>query len=183
MGFKEKLKDFTDLISLLKGLGVTGDAALRRQVTVHYPRQEVDNLTSFRGPLALVPSPKNPARSKCIACLMCMSTCPSACIKVVKKKAPKPTPEEKKAMAEARERGEKVKKPAAPKAPEVFRYNYSLCSLCGLCTEVCPVSALTFSHEAYMVSRDPKQLTLDLLGRMQQAAPLSTGDQPQTQEA
>jgi NADH-quinone oxidoreductase subunit I len=174
MGLKEKLKDFVDLLSLFKGLGVTGDAAMRRQVTVHYPRQQVDNLDSFRGPLTLLPKPKDPTKPKCIACMMCMSTCPSGCIKVVKKKAPKPTPQEEQALAKARERGEKVKKPTAPKEPASFQYNYSYCSLCGLCVEVCPVTALGFSNEAYMVSCDRKTLDLDLIGRLQRRA----ADQP-----
>jgi NADH-quinone oxidoreductase subunit I len=177
MGFREKLKDFADLWSLVKGLGVTGDAAMRRLITVHYPRQQVDNLDSFRGPLMLIPKAKDPSKPKCIACLMCMSTCPSGCITVAKQKPPKPTPEEEKAMAEAADRGEKVKKPAAPKEPRLFRYNYSLCSLCGLCAEVCPVDSLGFSNEAYMVCRDRKELQMDLLGRMrQQAAGDSTSD-------
>ena len=171
MGFRDKIQDFKDLISLVKGLGVTGDAALGRQVTVHYPRQEVDNLASFRGPLALTANPKDPARPKCIVCLMCMSTCPSGCIRVVKQKAPKPTPEQKQAMDEARARGEKVKKPAAPKTPALFRYDYSLCSLCGLCTEVCPVGALEFSTEAYMVSCDRRTFDMDLIQRLVKKAP------------
>lgn len=176
MGLKEKLKDVANLLSLFKGLGITGDAALRRLVTVHYPRQQVDNLDSFRGPLKLIAKPKDPSKPKCIACMMCMSTCPSGCITVVKKKAPKPTPQDEQAMTEARERGETVKKPAAPKEPASFQYNYSYCSLCGLCVEVCPVDSLGFSNEAYMVCRDRKALEMDLIGRLQQQA----GIQPPT---
>jgi NADH-quinone oxidoreductase subunit I len=181
MGLKEKFKDFVDLLSLFKGLGITGDAALRRLVTVHYPRQQVDNLDSFRGPLALLPKPKDASRPKCIACLMCMSTCPSGCIQVAKKKAPKLTPDEKQALDEARERGEKVKKPAASKEPSSFHYNYSYCSLCGLCVEVCPVNALGFSNEAYLVCRDPKALQMDLIDRLRQKA--ATLPQPDPEAA
>jgi NADH-quinone oxidoreductase subunit I len=170
MGLKEKFRHFIDLLSLFKGLGITGNAALRRTVTIHYPRQQVDNLDSFRGPLALLPKPKDASQPRCIACLMCMSTCPSGCIQVAKQKAPPLTPEEKEALAAARERGEPVKKPAAPKQPASFRYHYSYCSLCGLCVEVCPVNALGFSNDAYMVCRDPKALELDLIGRLQQQA-------------
>lgn len=175
MGLKEKFKNFVDLLSLFKGLGITGDAALRRSVTVHYPRQQVDNLNSFRGPLVLISKPKHASQPKCIACLMCMNACPSGCIRVTKKKAPRLTPEEKEALAAARQRGETVKKPAAPKQPASFHYDYSYCSLCGLCVEVCPVNALRFSSDAYMVCRDPKALELDLIARLRlqpKASPL-----------
>jgi NADH-quinone oxidoreductase subunit I len=95
-----------------------------------------------------------------------MNTCPSGCITVVKQKAPKATPEEEQAMAEAEARGEKVKKPAAPKNPARFIYDFSLCSLCGLCAEVCPVNSIGFSSDVYMVVRQRSELKLDLLARL-----------------
>jgi NADH-quinone oxidoreductase subunit I len=51
------LQGFRDLWSLIKGLHITGDTLFRRTVTVHYPRREVSNLQSFRGPIELVPKP------------------------------------------------------------------------------------------------------------------------------
>jgi NADH-quinone oxidoreductase subunit I len=113
-----------------------------------------------------LPSAKDPDRPKCISCMMCMNTCPSGCITVVKQKAPKPTPEEQRAMAEAEARGEKVKKPAAPKNPARFVYDFSLCSLCGLCAEACPVNSIGFSSDVYMVVRQRSELKLDLLARL-----------------
>lgn len=160
------IKQIKGLWSLIVGLFITGDNLRKSTITVHYPRQEVDNLKSFRGPIELLPKPKDPAMPKCIACMMCVSTCPSGCITIVKHKAPKPTPEEKQAMAEAEARGEKVKKPKAPKTPKAFVYDFSLCSLCGLCSEVCPVKAIGFSSDVYMVCRDRSELKLDLLARL-----------------
>lgn len=160
---KRKLRDIANLWSMVKGLKVTGSQFLQPQITVHYPRQEVDNLASFRGHLQLVAKPKDPAKPKCIACMMCVSVCPSGCITVVKKKPPKPTPEEEAQAKAAEEAGEASAKKAAPKEPAKFKYDYSLCSQCGLCAENCPVSSLSFSSNIYLVVRDRDALKLDLL--------------------
>jgi NADH-quinone oxidoreductase subunit I len=163
---RRQLQQIRNLWSLIVGLFVTGDNLRRATVTVHYPRQEVDNLGSYRGPIELLPSAKDPLIPRCISCMMCMTTCPSGCITVVKNKAPKPTAEEAQAMADAEARGEKPKKPKAPKNPARFLYDYSLCSLCGLCAEVCPVDSIGFSCDAYMVVRDRGVLKMDLLARL-----------------
>ncbi len=163
---KDFLRQIKNLWSLIAGLFITGDNLLRRTVTVHYPRRQVDNLASFRGPIELLPSVKDPDVPKCITCMMCMTTCPSGCITVVKQKAPKPTPAEKQAMAEAEARAEKVKKPSAPKNPARFIYDFTLCSLCGLCAEVCPVNSIGFSSDVCMVVRQRSELKLDLLARL-----------------
>jgi NADH-quinone oxidoreductase subunit I len=167
---KDSLEQIKHLWSLIVGLFITGDNLCRTTVTVHYPRREVDNLATFRGPIELLPSAKDPQIPRCISCMMCMNTCPSQCITVVKQKAPKPTPEEEQATAEAEARGEKVKKPSAPKNPARFIYDYSLCSLCGLCAEVCPVNSIGFSNDAYIVVRDRGELKLDLLARLKSKA-------------
>jgi NADH-quinone oxidoreductase subunit I len=160
MSIKSTTQRIKDLWSLVKGLGVTGDTLLKRTVTVHYPRAEVSNLAGFRGPIALVSRPGDPEKPKCIACLMCMNTCPSNCITVVKMKAPKPAAEQAEGGAE------KKAKPAAPKEPQTFIYDYSLCSLCGLCAEVCPVDSICFSSEAYLVARERGALKMDLLAKL-----------------
>ncbi len=167
MGFKNKLALLKEQWSLLVGLGVTGDKLYRPTITVHYPRAQVDNLSSFRGPIQLVGSDKDPKKPRCIACMMCMNTCPSGCLTVVKKKAPKPTAQQLQAEADAVAKGQKVKKAAAPKEPETFTYDFSLCSLCGLCTEVCPVDSLAFSNDVYLVTRDRSSLVMDLLAKLQ----------------
>jgi NADH-quinone oxidoreductase subunit I len=170
-----KLKGLHDLWSLIRGLQVTGDALFRRTVTVHYPRRQVGNLASFRGPIELVPRPKEPLKPKCIACLLCMQTCPSGCITVVRRKAPKLAAE--KARPTAAVGDEKVKKPAAPREPERFLYEYSLCSLCGLCAEVCPVQSISFSSEVYLVSQRREELRMDLLAKLQKQVGTVTGSE------
>jgi NADH-quinone oxidoreductase subunit I len=165
MWIKATIQRVGELWSLVRGLGVTGDMLFKPTVTVHYPRREVHNLESFRGPIALVPKPDEPEKSKCIACLMCMNICPSGCITVIKKKATKPVDGG----------AEKAKKPAAPKEPETYLYDYSLCSLCGLCTEVCPVDSICFSSEAYWVTGDRDTLKMDLLAKLKSSAGRASG--------
>jgi NADH-quinone oxidoreductase subunit I len=173
-----KLQGLRDLWSLIRGLQITGDALFRRTVTVHYPRREVGNLESFRGPIELVPRPKEPLKPKCIACLLCMQTCPSGCITVVRRKAPKLAAEQAQPAAAAGD--EKVKKPAAPKEPERFLYDYSLCSLCGLCAEVCPVQSICFSSDVYMVSQRREEFRMDLLAKLQEQAGAAKGSGEKT---
>lgn len=173
------LQPVKDLWSLIVGLKVTGKYFAMKQVTVHYPRQVIDdeNLKTYAGHIELVGKPKDPCMPRCISCQMCATSCPSGCIKVTKQKAPKPTPEQQKAMEEAKAKGEKVKKPTAPKNPAGFMLDYSLCSLCGTCVEVCPVKSLRFSNDIYLVGTSRDDFKFDLLERLRsQASP--KGDAP-----
>jgi len=162
------LQGFRDLWSLIKGLHITGDTLFRRTVTVHYPRRQVSNLESFRGPIELVPRPKDPLKPKCIACLLCMQICPSECITVVRMKPSDTTAQVTTPAGGAG--GEKVKKPTAPREPELYLYDYSLCSLCGLCAEVCPVESIRFSSDVYLISQKRADLMMDLLAKLRQQA-------------
>ncbi|GAB6061041.1 4Fe-4S binding protein [Desulfonatronum parangueonense] len=175
--FRELGKAAQGLWSLVIGLGITFRAFVRPQVTIHYPRVTVDdaNLQTFHGHVELVAKDGDPLTPKCISCGMCAMNCPSACLTVVKQKAPKPTPEEKKAMEEAEARGEKVKKPAAPKDPAQFVYDFSLCSLCGTCVEICPVESLRFSNNIYQAGFGRHDFNLDLLARLREQGGKSLG--------
>ena len=164
-----------DLWSLIVGLKITGQNSIMPQRTVHYPRETVgpERLEGYRGHIELVGGPKTPGIPKCISCMMCMTSCPSKCITVIKQKAPKPTDEEVQAMKAAEEKGEKAKKPKAPKNPAKFLYDYSLCSLCGTCVENCPVKSIRFSSNVYYAVTDRKNLKLDLLDRLAKQAAAS----------
>lgn len=169
---KHLIQPIVDLWSLIVGLAVTGKFFCGKQVTVHYPRQVVKNvdLVDFRGHVEMIPNPKDPAKSKCIACGMCAMYCPSNCLTVVKPKPPKPTPEEQKAMEEAKARGEKPKEPKAPREPVSFTYDYTLCSLCATCVENCPAGALRFSNDIYLAGTSRKDFFYDLLARLKEQA-------------
>lgn len=170
------IQPILDCWSLLVGLKVTGKYFCKPQVTVHYPRQVIDdeNLTTYGGHVELIGKPKDPAMPKCISCMMCVTNCPSKCLKLVKQKPPKPTPEEEAAMKAAKEAGEKVKKPKAPKNPLKFTYDFTLCSLCGTCIDNCPVKCLKFSNNMYWVATSREEMNIDLLARLKdQAAKVS----------
>lgn len=165
-------RTIADLWSLVVGLGITGREFCKPGVTVHYPRAEVtpEAAASFRGPIELIGLDREPSKPKCIACMLCVSACPSNCITVTRAPTPKPTPEELKAMAEAEARGEKPKKPAPPKAPGTWIYDFSLCSLCGSCVEACPVDSIGFSHDIYMVGTRREDFVFDQLARLARKA-------------
>jgi NADH-quinone oxidoreductase subunit I len=168
-----------DIWSLVVGLGITGRFFLSRRLTVHYPRAVVrrEDSESFRGPIELVGSPKDPSIPRCISCMMCVTACPSGCISVTRQKAPKLTPEEEKALAEAEARGETVKRPAAPKNPAGWTYNYTYCSLCACCIESCPVKSIRFSNELYLAGTSRSDFHYDLLARLKRLAARNAAQQ------
>ena len=160
------------LWSLVVGLLITGRFFASRHKTVHYPRKviEKENTDSFRGPIELVGTPKDPTTPKCISCMLCVQACPSGCISVKKQAAPKMTPEEQKAFDEATARGESPKKPAAPRNPGEYVYDFTYCSLCACCVEACPVNSIRFSHEIYLAGTRREDFKVDLLARLKRTA-------------
>lgn len=174
-GIKDALKTVSDLWSLMVGLKVTGKYFREPQITVRYPWKAVSNVATFKGHLQLVAA-KGPSKAKCISCGMCALACPSNCLTVVKRKPPKPTPEEEKAIAEAKERGEKVKD-KTPKDPEKFLYDYTLCSLCGTCMENCPVGALDFTGDIYAAGYSRSDFHFDLVEMLKNQARIEGVDE------
>lgn len=166
------IQPILDCWSLIVGLKITGKYFCKPLITVHYPRQVIDseNLSTYGGHVELIGKPKDPATPKCISCMMCVTNCPSNCLKLVKQKAPTPTPEQEAEWAAAEERGEKVKKPSAPKNPAKFTYDYTLCSLCGTCIDNCPAKSLRFSNNIYWVATSRKEMKLDLIARLKEQA-------------
>lgn len=144
------------LWSLLVGLKVTGLNFMQRQVTVHYPRKTVDNLSTFRSHVELVGKPKSPAEPKCIACMMCANVCPSGCFTIKKLKAPKPK--------------EGEEKPKAKKGPATVMLDFNYCSLCGLCVQSCPVGSLRFTTDAYLSGVSRQEFVYDLMDRLKKQA-------------
>lgn len=177
------IQPIKDCWSLIVGLKITGKYFCKPLITVHYPREVIDdeNLSTYGGHIELVGKPKDPAMPKCISCMMCVTNCPSKCLKLVKQKAPKPTPEQEAAMAAAKEAGEKVVKPKAPKNPAKFTYDYTLCSLCATCIDNCPTKALKFSNNIYWVATSRKEMNIDLLARLKEQATELSGAAPKTE--
>jgi NADH-quinone oxidoreductase subunit I len=178
------------LKSLLLGLGVTGKAFTRPNVTVLYPRREVTNLDTYRGHVELVGRDETPGLARCIACGACSRACPSQCLTVA---CPVDGGSGGVAGREAIEMvGELIPKASvmapAPqkgcKTPGLFMYDYSLCSLCGQCVKVCPVDSLRFSRHVYFVGTRREDFRLDLLARLhRQAEGAASAELPQKEPA
>ncbi len=160
-----------ELWSLVVGLQVTGKNFADSQLTVHYPRQQVDSMAGYRGHIELVGKPKDPTAPKCIICMMCVKVCPSNCITVKMKKQPKPA------------EGEEAPKKKPPKEVEKFELDYNLCSLCGLCVQNCPVNSLQHSDNVYLAGASRQDFEFDLLARLHaKAAHAAANPAPQPKE-
>ena len=171
---KRVFKTLKGLWSLAVGLKITGIELFKPWLTVHYPRQEVDNLAGYRGHIELVPAADDPLVPRCIMCWKCVEICPSRCISL-------------RLHAKGEEAGATTADPGLLLAPDVkspysahlapppdkiervldsYRLNYSLCSLCGLCVQSCPADAIRFSRNAYLVGTTRQSFELDLLARL-----------------
>ena len=177
----------TGMWSLVVGMKVTGKNYVLPQITVHYPRETAGlDWEGFRGHPVLVPKPKDPTKPKCIACMVCVSSCPSGCIKVVKAKAPKPSDEEMKAFEEAKAKaeaeGQEAPKPPtgkAPKEPGKWIVNYTTCSQCGTCAEVCPVKSIAYSREVNQAGYSRKDFeAIDCLALLRKQAGQAPAEAP-----
>jgi NADH-quinone oxidoreductase subunit I len=169
------------LWSLIVGLKITGIEFFRPWLTVHYPRQEVINLDTFRGHIDLVPKDTNPTIPKCIMCRKCMEICPSRCIRIeMHVKGDEDYAQTKRSTIMV---GQGIEIPfSGRKLPpaksikrelDTFYLNYNNCSLCGLCVQSCPVGALKFSRDAYLAGTSRKDFEFDLLQRLKSISSLS----------
>ncbi len=186
MSMKRLFQNIKGLWSLLVGLKVTGGELIKPWLTVHYPRQEVENLSSYRGHIELVPATDDPLTPRCIMCWKCVEICPSRCISLRMHATGEA------GVAAADDPGlllaPEVKSPySAHLAPppdkierilDSYRLNYSLCSLCGLCVQICPVDAIRFSRNAYLVGTTRQSFELDLLARLKSQAASARGAAP-----
>lgn len=141
------------LWSLVVGLFITGKNFALPQLTVHYPRQAVPNLDTYRGHIELVAKDNDPTQPRCLACQLCATACPSQCIKIVIAK-------------ETVDKEQPPAKKAPKKRPEAFYLNYNLCSLCGMCVQSCPADSLMFSRDVYLAGYARQDFEYDLMERM-----------------
>ena len=133
---------FNGMMSLATGMAITIRYAVKKPVTVIYPKERIP-MKRFKGPIAfVVDTPEKNNDHLCIACNACIKTCPSRCMSLV---AGKSAVDGKRVLTD-------------------FKVNYMLCSLCSLCIDVCPTDALKHDDPNYdMVSLTQKDLVMDLL--------------------
>ncbi len=115
-----------------RGLALTLSHMFRRKLTLQFPEEEDAYVRGSRGLHRL--NRDDEGRVKCVACDMCATACPAACIAIVG--APTPWPDRE-------------------KMPEVFEINLLKCIFCGFCEEACPEDAieLTGIHDFASATR------------------------------
>ncbi len=116
------------VISLLKGMQVTGKEFVTPKITERYPedRETFKWPERFRAILELIYD--KDGNHKCIACGTCERNCPNGTITVETKM---------------------VDTPAGTKKKKLARYIYDLgsCTFCQLCVISCPTNALRFTND------------------------------------
>lgn len=125
-------------LGLIKGLGVTLKAFLRRTVTQRYPEVEPDLPPRSRGVIAL-------KQENCTVCYKCSRECPDWCIYIEAHKETHPPASGGKARS--------------AKVLDRFAIDFALCMYCGICVEVCPFDALYWSPEFEYAVEDIRELT------------------------
>lgn len=103
-------------------------------VTIQYPEQKKELAYRHRSLHRLVK--REDGTPRCVACMLCVTVCPSDCIYV--KAAEEPDPEKQ-------------------KYPAQFIIDVSRCCFCGFCVEACPEDAIrmdTFQVDVADYSRE-----------------------------
>jgi NADH-quinone oxidoreductase subunit I len=124
-------------VDILRGMSVTGTYFAVDKVTVEYPKEKLQTYPRFRGAQALLTDPET-GDTKCVACMLCATICPSRCITIVGEQT-----------LEGRSR------------PATFDLNLSRCIFCGLCEEVCPEAAIVMTRQYELATFDKNDFFLD----------------------
>ncbi len=131
------------LISLLKGMRITGKEFFTPKVTEQYPenRATLKPFDRYRGELVLVYDENN--EHKCIACGICQQNCPNETIQITSSKITTEDGKTKRVL-------------------DSYLYDLGSCTFCQLCVTTCPHNALTFDqkfeHALFTRSKLVKQL-------------------------
>ncbi len=92
----------------------------RGAVTVQYPEERKPLGPRHRSLHRI--RPREDGRPSCVACMLCVTVCPSECISV--------------------EAAEDPDDPEVQKTPARFVVDLNRCCFCGFCVEACPVDAI-----------------------------------------
>ena len=115
------------ILSLLKGMQVTGKEFFTPKITEKYPENRQTHVwpERFRAVLELIYD--EDGNHRCIACGTCERNCPNGTITVETKMVDTPDGKKKKKLAN-------------------YIYDLGSCTFCQLCVTTCPTNALEFSN-------------------------------------
>ena len=142
------------LLSLVKGMQVTGKEFITPKITESYPEYRKDHEwpERFRAELRFIYDEEG--NHRCIACGTCERNCPNGTISIETKM---------------------VDTPAGTKKKKLDKYMYDLgsCTFCQLCVTSCPTNALMFSNdfEQAVFTRSALVKKLNYLPEKEEPAP------------
>ena len=145
---------FKGIVSLVKGMSVTGKELVTPKITERYPenRDTLKISDRFRGQLVF--NYGDNGKHKCIACGICQMNCPNGSISVQSKMVEMPDGKKKKKL-------------------DKYMYDLGSCTFCQLCVLNCPTGAIKFSNnfEEAVFTRDKLVHQLNYLPEVEEPAP------------
>jgi len=123
---------------IMQGMALTLKRLFSKPITRQYPQEKPNIQLGFRGQHALVRDPET-GGSKCIACMRCVTVCPSRCIHIRYEKD-----EEKNC-----------------RVVQSYDIEALRCVYCGFCEEVCPVNALVLTEVFEYAAYDRESIFFD----------------------
>ncbi len=136
----------------VKGMAKTFVRMFRPKATISYPEERHVPRKGYRGEHRL--KKDDQGRMKCVACLMCQTSCPAQCIQI--EAAPSPWPDR-------------------DKIPASFRIDLLKCIYCGMCEEACPCDAIELTTIFPRVATSREEKVYDLEKLMSQQDPVNPG--------
>lgn len=124
--------------ALIEGLLTTLKHFFRRSITMKYPEEKWTPPERFRGRHIFLTNDEG--KPLCIACGLCVRTCPCECIELASEKNPD----------------------GPGKVVTGYSINYLRCCFCGLCVEVCPKNAIRHGPEYELAAYDKESLIMDM---------------------
>lgn len=110
-----------------------------KRFTLQYPEERLPAEKGYRGEHRL--KRDELGRMKCVACLMCQTSCPARCITIVAGESPWPDRE---------------------KIPVKFEIDMLKCIYCGMCEEACPCDAIELTPRYTQSATTRQQKMYDL---------------------
>jgi len=143
------------MLGVFRAIKTTVSAALRKPVTVQYPKVRKELPHRSRG-LPVLLWDFEVVEPFCTGCQVCARYCPVDCMTVTMKENPK--------AAEGKSKRKKT--------VDRFYIDYARCMRCGICVEVCNFDAIVMNNtwEGVELSRyDRHDLVMDLDNLLQQS--------------